>query len=155
MLYSNTWNHLTLLAYVYIYFIFMYKTGLLSEFLRRSLMIFIIKGFQTIVFIVISTTFPPICPPAFFRCFLSNLETYTELRIIESRGGVTCSDSVYHNRVQVLKILVLSCWVTLRNGYRSWFPKLQRRLSSRGCRFYPDFRRVTTQEFLMLVPGYG
>ena len=36
-------------------------------------MIFIIKGFRTIVFIVIviSTTFWPICPPAFFIC-LSN-----------------------------------------------------------------------------------
>ena len=40
---------------------------LLSEFMRRSLMIFIIKGFLTFVFIfiVICTTFPPICPPAF------------------------------------------------------------------------------------------
>ena len=45
----------------------------LSKFLRRSLMIYIIKGFQTIAFIliVISTTFRPICTPAFFRCFLS------------------------------------------------------------------------------------
>ena len=44
-------------------------------------MIFIIKGFRTIVFIfiVISTTFRPICPPTFFRC-LSNSGTYTELR---------------------------------------------------------------------------
>ena len=34
---------------------------------------FIIKVFRTIVFIfiVISTTFRPICPPAFFRCLLS------------------------------------------------------------------------------------
>ena len=46
---------------------------LLSEFLRRSLMIFIIKDFRTIVFmfIVISTTFRPICLPAFFMCLLS------------------------------------------------------------------------------------
>ena len=38
------------------------------------------KGFRTIVFIfiVISTTFRPICPLAFFRC-LSNSETFTEL----------------------------------------------------------------------------
>ena len=44
----------------------------LSKFLRRSLMIFIIKGFQTIVFIsIISLTFRPICTPAFFRCLLS------------------------------------------------------------------------------------
>ena len=37
----------------------------LSEFLRWSLMILIIKGFRTIVFIfiVISTTFQPICQP--------------------------------------------------------------------------------------------
>ena len=55
----------------------------LSEFLRRSLMIFIIKGFLTIVFIfiVIYTTFRPICPSAFFRC-LSNSGTYMELRTL-------------------------------------------------------------------------
>ena len=43
------------------------------DFLRRSLMIFIIMGFRTIVFIFIifSTTFRPICPPAFFMCLLS------------------------------------------------------------------------------------
>ena len=45
----------------------------MSKFLRRSSVIFIIKGFRTIVFIfiVISTMFQPICPPAFFRCWLS------------------------------------------------------------------------------------
>ena len=81
----------------------------LSKFLRRSLLIFIIKVFRTIVFIfiVIFTTFRPICPPAFFRC-LSNLGTFTELRttsFIETTG-VACSDSVCHNRVQVLSIPV-------------------------------------------------
>ena len=74
------------------------------------LSIFIIKGFQTIVFIfiVIFTTFRPICPPAFFRC-LSNSGTFTELwttSFTESMG-VACSDSVSHNRVQVLSITVL------------------------------------------------
>ena len=72
--------------------------------------IFIIKVFRTIVFIfiVISTTFPPICPPAFFGC-LSNSATFTELRttsFIETTG-VACSDTVSHNRVQVLSISVL------------------------------------------------
>ena len=77
-------------------------------------MIFIIKGFRTVVsiFIDISTTFRLICPPAVFRC-LSNSETFTELRttsFIESTG-VACSDSVRHNRVQVLGIpvLLLAC----------------------------------------------
>ena len=44
-------------------------------------MIFIMKGFRTIVFIfiIISTTFRSICPPAFFRS-LSNSGTFTELR---------------------------------------------------------------------------
>ena len=73
-------------------------------------MVFIIKGFRSTVFIfiVISTTFWPIYPPAFFRC-LSNSGTYTELRttsFIESME-VTRYDSVSHNRVQVLSILVL------------------------------------------------
>ena len=77
-------------------------------------MIFIIKSFRTIVFIfiVISATFRPICPPAFFRC-LSNSGTFTELRttsFIESTG-VACSDSISHNQVQVLSIpvLLLAC----------------------------------------------
>ena len=53
--------------------------------------IFIIKVFRTIVFIfiVISTTFRPICPPAFFRC-LSNSGTFMELRttsFIETTGS--------------------------------------------------------------------
>ena len=44
--------------------------------INSILQIFIIKCFRTIVFIfiAISTTFRPICPPAFFRC-LSNLGT--------------------------------------------------------------------------------
>ena len=86
----------------------------LSKFLRRSLVIFIIKGFRTIVFIfiVISTTFRPICPAAFFRR-LSNLGTFTELRttsFIDSTR-VACSDSVSHNRVKMLSIpvLLLAC----------------------------------------------
>ena len=84
---------------------------LLSKFLRRSLMIFIIKGFRTIVFIfiVISTTFRPISPPAFFRC-LSNSGTFMVLRttsFIESTG-VSCSDSVCHNRIQVLSLPVFT-----------------------------------------------
>ena len=47
-----------------------------------------------------------ICPPAFFR-YLSNSGTFTELRtrsFIEPTK-VVCSDSVSHNRVQVLSIL--------------------------------------------------
>ena len=69
----------------------------------RLICIFIIKGFRTIVFvfIIISTTFRPRCPPAFFMC-LSNSGTFT---------GVASSDSVIHNRVQVLSIpvLLLTC----------------------------------------------
>ena len=77
----------------------------MSKFLRRILLIFIIKIFRTIVFIfiVISTTFRLICPPAFFRC-LSNSGIFSELRttsFIETTG-VACSNSVSHNRVQVL-----------------------------------------------------
>ena len=77
--------------------------------LNNTTAFFIIKGFRTIafIFIVISTTFWSICPPAFFRC-LSNSGTYTELRttsFIESTGLI-CSDSVSHNRLQVLSIPV-------------------------------------------------
>ena len=82
-----------------------------------------IKGFRTIffVFIVFSSTFRLICPPSFFRC-LSNLGTFTELRttsFIESLR-VACSDSVTHNRVQVLSIPVL-----LLNCSQDWTSNLQ------------------------------
>ena len=70
---------------------------LLPEFLRWSFMIFIIQGFRTIVFIfiVIFTTFQPICPPTFFRCFLSNSGAYKELRTTSVIWftRVACSDS--------------------------------------------------------------
>ena len=86
-------------------------------------MIFIIKGFRTIVFIfiVISTTFLPICPPVFFRC-LSNSGIFTELwttSFIESTRAA-CSDSVGHNRIQVLSIPVL-----LRASSQDWTCNLQ------------------------------
>ena len=84
---------------------------------------FIIKGLWTIVFIfiVISTTFRPICPLAFFGC-VSNSGTYTELQtmsFIESTG-VACSDSVSHNRVRVLSIPVL-----LLSSRQDWTSNLQ------------------------------
>ena len=79
-------------------------------------MIFIIKGFRTIVFIfIVISTFWLICPTAFFRC-LSNLGIYTELQttsFIESTG-VACSDSISHNWVQVLSIPVL--WLQVSNN---------------------------------------
>ena len=70
-------------------------------------MIFIIKGFRTIVFIfiVISTTFRPICPPA-IRC-LSNSGTFTELRTTSFIESMEVARSDSHNRVQVLSIPVL------------------------------------------------
>ena len=81
-------------------------------------MIFFIKGFQTIalIFIVISTTFKPICPPAFFRC-LSNSETFTEQRttsFIESTGVAFLIPLAIHNRVQGLNIPVLQSGLNLQ-----------------------------------------
>ena len=53
-----------------------------------------------------------VCLPAFFWC-LSNSGTFTELQITSflETTGVTCSDSVCHNRVQVFSITVflLTC----------------------------------------------
>ena len=84
------------------------RTGITNRYKRWPLYsIFIIKGFRTIVliFIDISSTFRSICPPAFFRC-MSNSGTFTELRTTSfiKSTGVACSDSVSHNRVQVLSI---------------------------------------------------
>ena len=96
------------------------------------------------IFLVIFTTFQPLPSPAFFRC-LSNSGIFTELRstsFIESTG-VACSDSVSHNRVQVLIIPILLLASNLR------------RQSSSGCRFNPDYRLVIIQKYLTLVPGYG
>ena len=39
-----------------------------------------------------------------------------------------------------------------RNSYRRWFPKLQWRQSSGGCRFNPDCGRITIQGYLTLEP---
>ena len=53
---------------------------------------FFIQGFWTIVFIVIFTTFWLMCPPAFFKYFLSNSGAYPELwtkSFIQSTG-VAC-----------------------------------------------------------------
>ena len=90
------------------YYVFLLFCLLNANEKKDFIFFFIIKGFRTIVFIfiVISTTFRPICVPAFFRC-LSNSETFTELRttsFIESMG-VACSDSVSHNRVQAFIFL--------------------------------------------------
>ena len=61
------------------------------KFLRRSLLIFIIKCFRIIVFIfiVISTTFRPICRPAYFRCFveLGNLHGTSNYVLYWIHGG--------------------------------------------------------------------
>ena len=78
-----------------------------------------LRVFQTIVFIfiIISTRFRLISPPTFLR-YLSNSGNFSELRttsFIESTG-VTCSDSVSHNRVQGLSIpvLLLACSLNLQ-----------------------------------------
>ena len=82
--------------------------------MKSMVSILLIKNFRTIVFIfiVISTTFQPIYPPAFFRC-LSNSGTDMELQTTSfiKYKGVAYSDSVSHNRVQVLRIplLLLAC----------------------------------------------
>ena len=86
------------------------------------------------------TTFWPICPPAFFRCYLSNSVAYRELWTTSFIWStrVACSGSVNHNRVQVLSIpvLLLACsqnWTcslqlivqdTWHNGHTRWFSKL-------------------------------
>ena len=87
--------------------------------------VFIIKGFQTIVFIfiVISTTFQSICPPAFFRCLL-NLGTYSELwtmSFIESMG-VACSDSITlcSNRTHSITVIGIGSLIIWRLRVQSW-----------------------------------
>ena len=102
--------------------------------------IFIIKGFQTIVFIftVIFTTFQPICPPAFFEC-LSNSGIYTELpttAFIESTG-VACSDPVSHNWVQALNGFIIQFGKALKHS------DLLHQVHSQMVRSYPNAQRIT------------
>ena len=54
----------------------------MSKYLRWSLIIFITQNIRTVVFnfIVIFTTFLPIRPSAFFKCFMSNSGSYIEYR---------------------------------------------------------------------------
>ena len=104
-------------------------------------MVFIIKSFWTIVFIfiVISITFRPICPPAFFRC-LSNSGTFMELR---TTSFIESSDPREFNIIpQKFTLNCLAGHMAL-NGHKRWFPELLRRQSSEGCRFSPHYRRVT------------
>ena len=53
-------------------------------------MVIMIKGFRSIVFIfiVISTTFRPICPPASFRCLLSKFLRRTLIFIIKGLRSI-------------------------------------------------------------------
>ena len=59
--------------------------------------------------------------------------------------------------VESIPLYFLYCYSsrTQCNGYRRWFTKLLRRQSSGGCRFNPDCRRVTIQDYLTFVSGYG
>ena len=70
----------------------------MSKFLRRTLKIFIIKGFWTIVFIfiVFSTTFRPICPLAFFRC-LSKFRECFRVRQTPEEGRRTYRPKCWGN----------------------------------------------------------
>ena len=75
---------------------------------KKGIVIFIINCFRTIVFIfiVISTMFQLICPPAFFR-YLSNLGTFIELQtmsFIESTHNSSNSNQVRTLSLQVPKI---------------------------------------------------
>ena len=77
-------------------------------------MILIIKGFSIIVFIfiVISTTFRPIYPPAFFRwCRIRGPSRNFETTSFIEPTGIACFDSVNHKSVKY------SCIVThLQSG---------------------------------------
>ena len=95
----------------------------------------IIKGFRTIVFIfiVISTM---------FRC-LSNLEIFTEFQTTSftESTGVACSDSVSHNRVQVISIPVLYLLAVCVESPTS------RRLSPLGTNAYNRYAMCPAGQF--------
>ena len=140
----------------------------MSKFLRRSLVIFIINVFWTIVFIfiVISTTFRLIIPPAFFKClsskflrrslviFIINVfRTFVFIFIvISTRFRLICPPAFFRCLSNLPACVQQDPW---RNCYRRWFPKLLRLQLSGCCRFIADCRRVAIQGLLTLVPGYS
>ena len=54
------------------------------------------------LFVVISSTFRPICSPAFFRCLLNSGTSELRTTYFIESTRVACSDSVSHNQVKVL-----------------------------------------------------
>ena len=75
---------------------------------------FITLCIQTSVFIVILTTFRPMRPSAFFRCFMSNSETLTELQtLFLIHGG---SNSVNYDLVKVLSYSKCLCYLPVVGG---------------------------------------
>ena len=88
----------------------------LSKFLRRSLLIFIINVFRTIVFIfiVISTTFRTICPPAFFKCLSVSLVRQTPEEGRRTYRPKRCENNnkdEYKMNTKVLKPLMIKTLV--------------------------------------------
>ena len=147
-------------------------------------MIFIIKGFRIIFnFIVISTTFRPMCPPAFFRC-LSNSRTYTELRTtsfievlsgegqylhfhshhpytvkkgidrcLQHRAKTTSSDTDAYQEEMISLRHNLH-----RNNYTERITSAPRNLDWRigdNTRKLTSVKEVTILEYLKLVPSHG
>ena len=70
-------------------------------------------SFSLFIFIAIFTTFQPVRPSTFFKCFLSNSGAYTELQTepFISSTGLDCSNSGKHHWGQVLSHRKLSFFI--------------------------------------------
>ena len=164
---------------------FDYVSAFICMRVYNTRLIFIIKGFQTIVFIfiVISTTFQLICPPAFFRS-LSNSGTFTEL---QTTSFIQCEfwglinlmfllDQNYYYYEWYLPVLIFRFFFSssLLNYRFPYFIQLytwssqQVIVAQHMCWFlkasnppmfspinYFNLLWVTIQEYLTLVTGYG
>ena len=102
--------------------------------------------FSTIdlIFIVKLTTFRPICPSAFLRCFMLNYRAHREswTKPFIWTTGVDCSNSVNHDQVQVFSYSKYSLYSYLLLGLNLQFPDnfTQKRLPTQRlihCAMYP------------------
>ena len=123
-----------------------YRISLL-KIIQSPLNVPLIKGIK---FINSYVNFESVSRPKPYRTLISTLAIQL-LSLYEHLGW--CNDW----QTRLVKLHEWVVWISETNleeryGYRRWFSKL---LRDNHCRFNPDSRRVTIQEFLTFVPSYG
>ena len=87
----------------------------LSKFPTWNLIIFITKDIRTTVFILVLTTFQPICRSAFFPCFMSKSETLNWTLYLIQWGDCFYIDQVQVQRFSKYLLLFTCSWDRICN----------------------------------------